>query len=128
MPPQTAVSLSRSQYICFGSTFLVAGVHEFIVLPERGLLARKLDPLFDEQLAIRILCVDQARADEVVPLAVGEDLAVETEDSDVKIPIVETTALGCELCVRPIRALLPYEAHRLLHHSDCFLLGGKLGG
>src|SRR5262245_50042578 len=48
MPPQIALSSSRSQYICLGS--IVLRVHEFIGLPEARLRLGKLHPLLTKAL------------------------------------------------------------------------------
>ena len=94
------VSLSCSQYICLaGFDLLGSRVHELIVLPERRLRARKLDPLFHEHFAVNILEFDQDLPDEILPLPVGEDLPVEIEDGNIEIAIMKATGLRAEFGV-----------------------------
>ena len=67
---------------------------------------RQIAALFDEQLAVRILRIDQVLADEVGSLPVGENLPVEAEHGDVEIAVVELAALPAELGVGLGLALL----------------------
>src|SRR6478609_3513686 len=76
-----------------GLDLLGGRVHELVVLPERRLPARQLESLSHEQLAVRVLEVNYDFSDQVFSLAVGENLAIEIENGDVEIAIVEATAL-----------------------------------
>lgn len=75
-----------------GLDFLGGRVQPLVVLPKSRLLPSEFDALLDIQFAVRILGFDEIPADEISPQAMGEDLAVEIEDGDVKIPIVKPSS------------------------------------
>jgi len=62
----------------------------------------------------------------ILALARGEDLAIEIEDSDVKISIVKLSDLFCNFRVGLFSSLLGYEDHGPLHHGNRVFLGGPL--
>ena len=64
-------------------------IDELVVLPERGLLGGEFDALLDVELAVDVLRIAQVLADELCVRAVGQHLAVELIDDDVKVAIDE---------------------------------------
>ncbi len=62
----------------------------------------------------------------ILALAGGEDLAIEIEDSDVKISIVKLSGLFCNFRVALFSPLLGNEDPGSLHHGNCVFLGGPL--
>src|SRR5262249_4057335 len=76
-----------------------------------------------KQFSIGIFGVDQVPADEIPPLAVSEDFAIEIDDGDVKISIVKAL---CNFRVGLFWSTLRNDDHGPFHQGNCFLLGGPL--
>ena len=66
-------------------------------------------------------------ADEVGPLSMGKDPAIQAEHGNVKIAVVELAALMAEFGIGRGVPLFLYEDDCLLHHGDGFFLRRELG-
>src|SRR6266478_4401323 len=102
-------------------------IGELVFLPERRLLLRQLNPLFDEQLAVDVLQLDQVAPDLLLVEAVREYGPVQAVHDQVQVAVDELTLLVGDLGVPLIPAVTLDVGNALLDHGDRLVLGGEFG-
>src|SRR3981081_3555413 len=62
-------------------------IHEFVILPERGMLPSKLDSLLHEGMTVGVLVFAGVCANETLILTVSQHLPVQSVDHDVHVVV-----------------------------------------
>src|ERR1017187_1126861 len=111
-----------------GFDLLAHGIDELVFLPECGLLAGKLDALFDEKFSVDVLRIANVLADKFLVGAMREHFPVQLVDNYIEVTVNEPSGLVANFSISFVRPLLFNKDDGLLHHRLGLILGCPLGG